>query len=268
MSDALSSPLFGAQAPCALIGMIHLRALPGSPKYAGSLQQIYDAAMFDADALIQGGCDALLVENMHDLPYLRGHVYPETVAAMAIATSKITALGKPTGVQVLAAANREAIGVALSAGAQFVRVEAFAYGHVADEGWLDACAGELLRTRASLGADHIKIFADVQKKHAAHAVTADLSIADLAQGSAFSGADGLIITGISTGAPTNPEHVAQARCAGLPVLVGSGVNPDNLPTLAKVAQGLIVGSWIKQDGDWRKPVDPARVRTLRTLLDA
>ena len=246
--------------------MIHLRALPGSPRYDGHLQSIYDAAMYDADALIEGGCDALLVENMHDLPYLRGHVDPETVAAMAVATAKVVSLGKPTGVQVLAAANREALGVAISAGAQFIRVEAFAYGHLADEGWLNACAGDLLRARANLKAD-VKIFADVQKKHAAHAATADLSIADLAKGTAFSGADGLIITGVSTGEPTNPAHVLEARQAGLPVLVGSGVNPDNLAELARVAQGLIVGSWIKENGDWRKPVSIDRVKTLRQLLD-
>jgi membrane complex biogenesis BtpA family protein len=250
---------------CALVGMVHLLPLPGSPRWAGSMAAVLDRALSDAEALAEGGCDALLVENMHDLPYLRGRVEPETTAAMALATAAVARLGRPTGVQVLAGANREALGVAVAAGASFVRAEAFAYAHVADEGWMDACAGELVRARSALQAD-VAIWADVRKKHAAHAVTEDLSLAEVAQGTAFCGADALVITGVTTGAPTDRAHVIEARTAGLPVLVGSGVTDRDAADLAKVAQGLIVGSWIKHDGDWRQPVDRDRVRRLRDAI--
>ncbi len=267
-TDKLTNPMISLlnETPCALIGMVHLLPLPNSPKWRGDLQAVFDRAERDAETLVKGGCHALLVENMHDTPYLRGHVAPETVAAMAVATAKVTAFGLPTGVQVLAAANREALGVALATGAHFVRVEGFAYSHVADEGWMDACAGELLRVRQSLNCD-IRVFADIQKKHSAHAVTADLSLADWAKGAAFFGADGVIVTGTSTGVPTNPEHVCQARAGGLPVLVGSGVTPENLSNLTPYANGLIVGSYIKEDGDWTKPVELARVQAVRQALD-
>ena len=175
-------PLFALDR-CALVGMVHALPLPGSPRWGGDMGAILDAAARDAEALLAGGCDALLVENMHDLPYLRAHVAPETVAAMTLVTARVTAFGAPTGVQVLAAANREALGVALAAGARFVRAEAFAYAHVADEGWIDASAGELLRARRALGAE-VAFWADIKKKHAAHAVTADLSVADVARGHA------------------------------------------------------------------------------------
>ena len=203
----------------ALIGMVHLAPLPGSPRWGGSVQAVLDAALSDAEALVEGGCDALIVENMGDLPYLRGRVDPETTAAMAVVTRAVAQLGCPVGVQVLAAANREALGVALAADADFIRVEAFAYAHVADEGWLDACAGELLRARASLGAE-IAIWADVQKKHAAHAVTGDLSVGDLSRGAVFSGADTLVITGAETGHPADLQDAV-----ALPLLgrsIGSG----------------------------------------------
>jgi membrane complex biogenesis BtpA family protein len=186
---------------------------------------------------------------------------------MALVTHTVVSLGVPTGVQILAGANREALGVAVAAGAQFVRAEGFAYAHVADEGWLDACAGELLRERRALGSD-IAIYADIRKKHAAHAVTSDLDLGEIARGTAFSGADGLIVTGLSTGLEASPDDVAAARTAGLPVLVGSGITPDNIHRFAPLAHGLIVGSWLKVGGDWRAPVDSARVRTLRTTLDA
>jgi membrane complex biogenesis BtpA family protein len=252
---------------CSLVGMVHLLPLPGSPGWRGDMKAVIDGATRDAERLLEGGCDALLVENMGDLPYLRGRVAPETVAAMALATGAITAMGAPVGVQVLAGANREALGVAVAAGASFVRVEGFAYAHVADEGWMDACAGELLRARRALGAG-IAIWADVRKKHASHSVTADLSLADVAKGTAFCGADALVITGSSTGEPTAVADLEEARVAGLPVVVGSGVTPEDAPRLAPLADALIVGSWLKRGGDWRKPVDLARVRRLREVMDA
>ena len=257
---------------CALIGMVHLLPLPGSPGYsrggASEIARMLDRAACDAEALLAGGCDALLVENMHDLPYLRGRVEPETVAAMALGAATVARFGAPFGVQVLAAANREALGVALATGACFIRVEAFAYAHVADEGWLDASAGELLRARQALLStpSDIRIFADIKKKHAAHAVTGDLGIANIAKGSAFAGADAVIVTGTTTGSPVRIDDVVAAQEAGLPVIVGSGVDASNALSLSKLAQGLIVGTALKVDGNWRNPVDPARVEGLARAL--
>jgi hypothetical protein len=229
------------------------------------MSAIFVRALEDAKKLAGGGANAIIVENMGDVPYLRGRADPETIAAMAIATEKIVALGLPTGVQVLAAANLESLSIATAAGASFIRVESFAYAHVADEGWIDASAGELLRKRRHLGAK-IDVWADVQKKHAAHAVTADLTLADLAKGTAFFGADALIVTGKSTGEATDPADVVEAKRAGLPVMVGSGVTPENARQLAELADGLIVGSWLKESGDWRNPVEAERVRKLAALL--
>jgi membrane complex biogenesis BtpA family protein len=263
----MPSRLFQDSGRCSLVGMVHLLPLPGSPRWAGDMGAVLDAARRDAERLIEGGCDALLVENMGDLPYLRGRVHPETVAAAALATGAVAAMGAPVGVQLLAGANREALGVAVASGASFLRVEAFAYAHVADEGWLDACAGELLRARSGLRAG-VAIWADVRKKHAAHAVTADLSLADVAKGAAFCGADALIVTGASTGETTDPGDVEAAREAGLPVVVGSGVTDRDAGSLATMADALIVGSWVKEDGDWRRPVSVDRVRRLREVMDA
>ncbi len=260
-------PGVGTLGRSALIGMVHLAPLPGAPRWRGAgLRAIRDQALRDAERLVDGGCDALLVENMGDAPYLRGAVPPEVVAAMAACTADVVSLGRPVGVQVLAGANREALGVAVAAEAHFVRVEGFAYAHVADEGWIDASAGPLLRARRALGADHIAVWADVQKKHAAHAVTADLGIGELARGAAFCGADVLIVTGSETGAPTRVGDVASAAVAGLPVAVGSGVTAAGVGPLARSASALIVGSWLKEDGDWRKPVDVERVKMLREAM--
>ena len=247
--------------------MVHLRPLPGSPGWDGDMDAIRRAALRDAQTLLAGGCDALLVENMGDVPYLRGRVAPETVAAAALCVADVVELGAPVGVQLLAAANLEALGVAAAAGASFIRAEAFAYAHVADEGWLDACAGPLLRRRASLRAG-VQIWADVQKKHAAHTVTSDVPLADLARGHVFCGADALVVTGAETGHATALCDVSAVRSAGRPVVVGSGVTPEDAADLASVADALIVGSYLKEDGDWRAPVDWARVRRVHDALRA
>lgn len=263
----MSNPLFPGLERCALVGMVHLRPLPGSPAWGGSMAVILEHARRDAEALLEGGCDGLMVENMGDLPYLRGAVHPETTAAMTLATAAVVALGAPTGVQVLAGANREALGVAVATGASWLRVEAFAYAHVADEGWMDAAAGPLLRARAALGAQ-VAIWADIRKKHAAHAVTADLSLAEIAKGTAFCGADALIVTGVATGSPTALSDVEEAASAGLPVVVGSGVTPEDAPILGRSARALVVGSWLKEAGDWRRPVSVSRTRALAAALNA
>jgi membrane complex biogenesis BtpA family protein len=250
---------------CALVGMVHTLPLPGSPNWGGDMGAVVRAALSDAEALAAGGCDALVVENMNDLPYLRGSVYPETVAAMAVVCQAVAAVGLPFGVQILAGANAQALAVAATTGGGFVRVEGFAYGHLADEGWMDACAGPLLRKRAQLGVN-VAVWADVQKKHAAHAMTADLSLTELCEGAVFSGADVLVITGRATGLATDLSEVEAAKGAGRPVVVGSGVTPDNIEPLARCADALIVGSFFKQNGDWRNRVDKTRVTTLSARL--
>ena len=136
---------------------------------------------------------------MHDVPYLKREVGPEVVASMTAVCRAINeATNLPCGVQVLAGANEAALAVALAAGMDFVRAEGFVFGHVADEGWMDACAGPLLRYRKQIGAEHIAVWADLKKKHAAHAMTADVSLAETVKAAEFFGADAVIVTGEAT----------------------------------------------------------------------
>ena len=246
---------------CSIVGMVHTLPLPGSPKWAGNIHAVIARAVSDAEALVQGGCTSILIENMGDLPYLNGSVYPETLVALTRVVDALQHISVPKGLQILAGANTQALALATIGDLDFIRVEGFAYGHVADEGWMDACAGPLLRQRATLSSV-VQIWADVQKKHAAHALTSDLTLGELAHGAVFCGADVCIITGRKTGDETSASHVRAAKDAGRPVAVGSGVTPENAGELAQIADALIVGSWFKVDGDWRNPVDKARVQTL------
>src|SRR5215510_14166257 len=171
------SDCFGA--PRALVGMLHLGALPGTPSASHSVEALIEHALTEARIYRDAGFTALAIENMHDRPYLKGGVGPEITAAMtAIARDVKRESGLPLGIQVLAAANREALAIAHAAGADFVRVEGFVYAHVADEGVIESSAGELLRYRRTIGADKVRVFADIKKKHSAHAITADVDIAE------------------------------------------------------------------------------------------
>jgi membrane complex biogenesis BtpA family protein len=249
-----------------LIGMVHLKPLPGSPKSEWSVDRLASHAAAEAKLIAASGFGGIIVENMHDAPYVNAPHAPETVAAMTVCVKAVrdAVPNVPVGVQLLSFGHREALAIAHATGASFIRVENFVYAHVADEGLMhEACAGSLLRARRNLGAMHVRIFCDIKKKHASHAITADLTIADFAHGAEFFGADGLIVTGAFTGSPTSPSDLESVRSASkLPILVGSGVTPDQLPSLMKLADGLIVGSFIKHGGVWSIDVDESRCRAL------
>jgi len=253
--------LFGA--PRALIGMIHVEALPGTPAGRSRVPEIGERAVAEGRQYESAGFHGIMIENMHDRPYLKGAVGPEIVAAMAAVGRELCrAVSIPVGVQVLAGANREAVAVAHACGARFVRVEAFVFAHVADEGLLEASAGELLRYRRAIGAEEVRVFADVKKKHSAHALTADVDLVETARAAEFFLADGVIVSGTATGRPADPAEVtAVANAVGVPTLVGSGVAAENVASYP-AADAFIVGSSLKQGGSWSSPLDPERARGL------
>jgi membrane complex biogenesis BtpA family protein len=249
--------------PRALIGVIHVRALPGTPGNDNGLPEIAEAAVADARTYEAAGFHGLLIENTHDRPYLKGSVGPEIVAAMAaIGVEVRRASGLPLGVQILAGANTAAMAVAHACGAAFVRVEGFVFAHVADEGVIESSAGELLRYRRAIGADRVRVFADIKKKHSAHAITADVDLADTARAAEFFQSDGVIVSGAATGLPADPDEVrAASKAVGIPTLVGSGVTPENMGCYDS-ADALIVGSSVKQGGVWTNRLDERRVRAV------
>ena len=157
-----------------------------------------------------------------------------------------------------------AIAVAHATGAVFIRAEGFAFASIADEGILDvADAGPLLRERRRIDADHIAILADIQKKHSSHSITADLAIGDHARGADFMCADGVIVTGNHTGHAVDIAQLREVRGATeLPLLAGSGVNPENIKEIFQYADAVIIGSSIKKDGNWANQIDAERCREL------
>ena len=244
-----------------VIGVIHVGALPGTPRSSQSVAELVRQAKDEARVYRDCGVDGVIIENMHDVPYLKGEVGPEIVAAMtAIGVDVKSECGLPVGIQILAGANIEAMAVAHAAGLDFIRAEGYAYAHVADEGIIEASAAKLLRYRRMIGAERVQMWADVKKKHSAHAITADVGLGQTAETIEFMGADCVIVTGSVTGEAPKVSDVKEAKShCQLPVFLGSGISEVNISQFYNEADGFIIGSAFKVDGLWSKTIDPTRV---------
>ena len=247
-----------------IIGMVHCWPMPGAPGYNGyGMQTIIDHAVADAKALIAGGCDGLIVENMWDIPFGAGaHIPPESIAAHAVVAAAIRAVCPlPMGINLVHNGGVALLGIALAARADFIRVCMFTGAGVWDAGSIDeGCAADLMRRRSELHAEHIKILADVDKKHSVRFPGIDL--ATHIEWTRFFGADALIISGRMTGDAPDVAKVREAKhlAGDRPIIIGSGADARNIAAFMQVADGVIVGSSIKCGGDIAEPVDEARVR--------
>ena len=253
--------LFKTENP--VIGMVHLWPLPGAPGYTGyGMTKIVNHALSDAELLVKGGVDGLMVENMWDLPYYVGNgVKPESITAQAVAASKVVQrFDLPVGINVIHNGGINCLSIAVAAGAKFMRVCILTGARLWDTGELDhGCAADLMRKRKELHADHIQIYADVDKKHSVAFPGIDL--ATHIEWTEFYGADGLIVSGRMTGSAPDVNKVREAKKhAHKPILIGSGSTAENVGAFLEYADGIIVGTSLKHDGIGENPVDVNRVR--------
>ncbi len=249
-----------------ILGMVHCWPLPGAPGYSGyGMGTIIEHALADARALAEGGVDGLIVENMWDIPFRAGsHIAPESIAAHAVVARAVRdAIDLPLGINLVHNGGTALLGIAIAAGASFIRVCMFTGAGVWEAGsWDEGCAAELMRRRKELDAEHIKIIADVDKKHSVRFPGIDL--ATHIEWTRFSGADALIVSGKMTGDAPDIEKIRAAKTLAkeCPVFIGSGATEENVGAFLSVADGIIVGSSIKENGRIEEPVDVARVRRL------
>jgi membrane complex biogenesis BtpA family protein len=234
-----------------VIGMLHLPALPGSSRHALSMPQIIAHALRDAEALATGGVHALIA----------------ALTAAAVEVRKRFDL--PLGINCLRNDGRGALAIAVAAGAQFIRVNVLCSARVTDQGVIQGIAHDLLRDRARLKADDVKIMADVDVKHSAP--LAPISLEAEVEDTLRRGlADALIVSGQGTGKPTDADHVRRVKAVAgdAPVFIGSGVTAETIASYLPHADGFIVGTAFKRDGKAENPVEIERVRDLVAALGA
>ncbi|MFM6407839.1 MAG: photosystem I biogenesis protein BtpA, partial [Microcystis sp.] len=226
----------------------------------------------EATALAAGGVDGLIIENFFDAPFTKQQVDPAVVSAMTLIVDRIKNLVVlPIGLNVLRNDAHSALAIATCVNAQFIRVNVLTGVMATDQGIIEGQAHELLRYRRELGSE-VKILADVLVKHARPLGTPNLTTA--VQDTIERGlADGVILSGWSTGSPPSFEdlELAVAAAKGTPVFIGSGADLDNIGRLLPAADGVIVASSLKRHGKITEPVDPIRVsqfvETARQIND-
>jgi membrane complex biogenesis BtpA family protein len=252
----------------AMIGVVHLKPLPGSPQWGGDFALVVKSAVADALAYERGGADVLVVENFGDIPFTRGAVPPETIAAMAVAGAAVKATVRlPVGFNVLRNDAAAALALCAACGGAFIRVNVHTGAMVTDQGLIEGNAFETIRLRQRL-APAAEIYADVLVKHACP--LGDLPIEIAARDTVERGlADALIVSGTGTGVATDAADVRRVRaaCPKTPILLGSGVTAGNVGDYLEFADGFIVGTSVKRGGDVSKPVDEKRVAALRRAMD-
>lgn len=250
--------LFKTRSP--IIGVVHLLPLPTSPRWGGSLKAVIDRAEQEATALASGGVDGMIVENFFDAPFTKNQVDPAVVSAMTIVVQRIQNLVTlPVGLNVLRNDAKSALAIASCVRAQFIRVNVLTGVMATDQGLIEGEAHQLLRYRRELGTD-VKILADVLVKHARPLSSPNLTVAvkdTIERGLA----DGVILSGWTTGSPPNLEdlELACGAAGDTPVFIGSGANWENIDTLMQAADGVIVSSSLKRHGRIEQPIDPIRV---------
>ena len=242
-----------------IIGVDHLEPLPGSPLYKGDFSSVIERAIKDASTLEDGGVDGIIIENFGDIPYWPRVTEPETIAAMAIIVREVSReVSIPIGVSFLRNSAVEALAIAHVCGAKFIRVNAYVENVSTDSGIIEAAAPAVIRYAKKLGAK-IGVLADVHVKHASP--LGERHLKDVISDAFGRGlATAVILTGSKTGEPPSKKDLLLAK--GLrkgPILIGSGLSLETIELL-KYADGAIVGTFFKKEGNVHNPVDVNRVK--------
>lgn len=256
-----------------IIGMIHLKPLPGSANYdpmVYDMKKITEFAVEEAKILEEAGINGLQIENYWDAPFLKGEeIGYETCTSMTAAACEIARnVNIPIGINVHMNGGRAAMAIACAAGAKWVRVFEFVSAYISYTGLTEGIGGELARYRSMLNAKDIQMLCDVNVKHGSHYIVHDRSVNELAYDAQEQGADGIIITGFSTGIAPTKEKVLKARKnIKVPVFLGSGINIQNVQELLSVSDGAIIGSAFKTDGDMTKKVNYQKAREFMKEME-
>jgi len=254
--------------PKFLAAMIAVLPLPGSPLYDGGDQKVIDQALADLEVYKEAGVDSILLENDHDLPYIQPPLDEKGVTLMTKIAKEVRGrFNGPIGIQMLEAANITSLEIAAKADLDYIRVEAFVFAHVGGSGIINGSAGKILRRRKELEAEHIKVFADVKKKHGSHSLTIDLDIKDEIMQAEFFLADGVIVTGQFTGINPDKNDLIKAKSATkLPVLIGSGMTTENIEDYLPLADGFVVGSYFRKNGKFLEKLEPERLNKFMKVF--
>lgn len=234
-----------------LVGVIHLPALPGSPRSTLTAADCAREAASDARILADAGYDAIVVENFGDAPFFATKVPAVTIAAMTACAVAVRAAAPAVslGINVLRNDGEAALSIAVCTGASFVRINVLTGARVTDQGIVQGDAAGTLRLRRALAAEQVAIWADVDVKHSSPLGAPRPLVQEVEDLTKRGMADVVLVTGEGTGKGVDLEKLAAVkRASGKPVLVASGATLATLPALATSSDGVVVGSALRTGG--------------------
>ena len=131
-----------------------------------------------------------------------------------------------------------------------------------DLGMIEPNIGEIAAYRTAIGAEEVALFDNIAPEFAS--AIGSRGIADRARGAAYLRLDAVLISGPAAGVSFEMSDLQQAKTAvpDLPVIANTGVRAEHIAEIFKVADGVIVGTSLKVDGDTWKPVDADRANRL------
>ncbi len=259
--------VFGTPKP--VIGMVHLGALPGAPLHdpEAGLEGLVEGARADLAALQAAGFDAVMFGNENDRPY-EFAVDAASTATMAYVIGRLRReISVPFGVNVLWDP-MSTIALAAATGAGFVR-EIFTGRYASDMGDWSPDAGKAMRYRDRLGRRDLAMLYNVSAEFADSLDRRPLP--DRARSAVFSSVpDAVLVSGQITGeaAALSDLEAVKAVLPGTPVMANTGVKHETVAEVLRIADGCVVGSSLKVDGDTWKPVDPERARDFMARAKA
>lgn len=256
---------FGGDKPF-VIGMVHCLPLPGTPRFGGDMRKVVEQAVQDAKALEVAGLDAIMIENMGDVPFGVTLDTPQACALAAVTALVAEEVNIPIGIDAAMNDYKVALSIAKAVGADFVRIPVFVDTVEFYGGIINPCARDAVLFRKNLAAEHVQIFADIHVKHT-HMVLPHVSLEDSAREAEACGADAIIVTGTHIGVETPLELIKRVKAVtNRPVIAGSGVNTGNIREQLAIADGAIVGSSLKEGGIIENPISVELAAKLMQAL--
>ncbi len=244
------------------IGMVHTLPLPGSFRAEADIETIVKRAVADAVTLERAGFDAVVVENVNDAPYDDNPMTWLRVAALTRVCAEVRrAVSIPMGIDACGD-QRAGFDIAAVTGASFIRLSYLVDLRISARGLCEPCSGAAVLHRRAVGAQDVAMFADIQVKHT-YPLLPEIPLEMSARWAVAAGADALIVTGAETGAQASTDELARtAKAAGVPVVAGSGVSPQNVKEQYAVCSGAIIGSSLKRGGSLMNPIDEELARAF------
>jgi len=258
---------FGARKKV-VIAMAHIGALPGTPLYDadGGMDRLIEAVGQDVEKLQAGGVHAIMFGNENDRPY-RFAATTEGLAAMTAVVMAIKPrLKVPFGVNYLWDPSAS-VAMACATGAAFAR-EIFTGVFASDMGLWGPKAADALTLRRNLGRPDLKLLFNINAEFASSLDTRPIELR--AKSAVFSSlADAILVSGPLTGHAVDTSDLQRVRNAipGTPLFANTGVRIDNVRDIFAIADGCVIGTHFKIDGDTWKPVDGERVKRFMDVAD-